>query len=127
MLDLPPLLINAYCIVGTQVKKKELAIVNLCNFQCVSPCVNHIDISDNIQKLQIFIEKFILPKRKKTQLFPISKTDPYAYDLLLWKLLRYIQQKIIMNLFSSTACLVMCHVSGLTMSDLSFNKNNCKF
>ena len=38
--------------------------------------VNHIDINDNIiSKLQFLIEQIVLLKKKKNQLFPISKAD----------------------------------------------------
>ena len=44
--------------------------------------VNHIDISDNIPRLQLFYGKDLFTEQKKNQLFPISEAGAKAYGLL---------------------------------------------
>ena len=75
-------------------------------------CVNHIDIGNNfIPKLQFYLEKIFLPKRKINQLFLISKADTNVLGFLSWKWLRYLQHKITLNFFRSAAYMMINHLS----------------
>ena len=61
-----------------------LLIIPKCIMTAAS--VNHIDMSDNIiarQQSFLCIEKIFSQKRKKNQLIPISKVDPYGHILRL--------------------------------------------